>query len=353
MKRILTLILALTLIFVLNGCNGNTSGGDANNATGATPLKLDGGWKQRNSDSDTNYHVAMIADGTIEVYWRAEDNSTSLYWAGTYTAPTTGGNEYSWDSANDKSRTEAALLASSDDTKTFTYKDGIISYSVSALGVTKTFELERSDEVNIEVQKAVATADLLPLELGENAYVVSLERSGYEIQYALSIKNPNKERGVEFPTVRITARDAEGAVLGTEDIVEALILPDSVLNSAGSAMTVESEPATVDFEILPPDDYNWIAPEKITVAGEPLIVENPVKREDQIVGEISNPNDFDIESVSVVVFFRDDNGKLVGGESGNVDDVKANGKTPFEVWLYMNETSYITENMEVFAYPER
>jgi len=36
-----------------------------------------------------------------------------------------------------------ALLASSDDTKEFTYKDGVISYEASAMGTTKKVELTK------------------------------------------------------------------------------------------------------------------------------------------------------------------------------------------------------------------
>ena len=35
------------------------------------------------------------------------------------------------------------MLASSDDTKEFTYKDGVISYEASAMGSTKTVKLEK------------------------------------------------------------------------------------------------------------------------------------------------------------------------------------------------------------------
>lgn len=37
-----------------------------------------------------------------------------------------------------------AILASSDDTKVFTFQDGVISYDVSAMGVTQTVNLEKT-----------------------------------------------------------------------------------------------------------------------------------------------------------------------------------------------------------------
>lgn len=352
MKRLLSIALALVLTFTLAACDGNSnapSGNDESNTL--TVLDLIGGWKQKNSKSDTSHQIAMIDDGTIEVYWKADDNTTSLYWAGTYIEPASETNEYSWDSVNDKSRTDTALLASGDDTKTFTHKDGIISYSVSAMGVTTTVELERSDDVNIQVQKVVPAKDLLPLEMVDSGYAIKDGYDTYYIQYAIIVKNPNNERAVEFPKVRLTARDDKGAILGTDDIVGSSILAGGTWYSAFQGPSVDSEPATVDFEIVQPDDSDWVSPDRIDNAGDPLSVENPTKREDKIVGEVSNSNDFDISSVAVVVLFRDDNGKLLAGETTYTDKVTAGGKIPFELSLWGADDAYITDNFEVYAYP--
>lgn len=107
------------------------------------PDDLTGEWKQMNSGSDDSWQSARISGDKIEVFWVTDSGETyALYWAGTYVASTTADEPYSWNSVNDKDRTSTALLASGDDTKTFTYDDGILSYSVSAFGVTRTVELE-------------------------------------------------------------------------------------------------------------------------------------------------------------------------------------------------------------------
>lgn len=356
MKKLTLLALMLTMIFTITACGGNSSDAPKNgesNKTSPTPTVLDltGGWKQTNSKSETNYQIAMIADGTIEVYWKSDDNTTSLYWAGTYVAPTSETNNYSWDSANDKSRTANALLASGDDTKTFTHKDGVISYSVSAMGVTTTVDLGRSTDVNIQVQKAVSQKDLLPLELIDSGHAVKSGYDTYYIQYAFVVKNPNTERAIQFPKVRLTARDAAGAILGTDDIVGSSILPGGTWYSAFQGPSVDSEPATVDFEIIQPDDRDWVLPDRIDNAGEPLTIENPTKRGDKIVGEIINPNDFDINSIAVVVLFRDSDGKLLAGETTYTDKISAGGKIPFQLSLMGSNDGYITDNFEVYAYP--
>lgn len=354
MKRLLTIMFMLTLILVACKENNNlpTEKNESNTFNSEQiVLDLTGGWKQKNSNSDTSYQIAMISDGTIEIYWKSDDNNNSLYWAGTYIAPTTETNEYSWDSSNDKSRTETSLLASGDDTKTFTLKDGIISYSVSAMGVTTTVELKRSDDVNFQIQKVVPVEDLLPLELVDSGYAVKDGYDTFYIQYAIIVKNPNIERAVEFPKVRLTARDDDGSVLGTSDIVGSSILPGGTWYSAFQGPSVDKKPKTVDFEIIKPENSDWVPPDRIDNAGKPLIVEKPTKREDKIVGEIFNPNGFDISSTAVVVLFRDDSGKLLAGETTYTDKVSAESKIPFELSLWGADDGYITDNFEVYAYP--
>ena len=107
---------------------------------------LSGEWKEVDADEDS-WQSATITDDTITVYWVSDNGDTeSLYWAGTYVAPSEASNEYSWDSENDHDKTDSSLLASGDDTKTFTYKDGILSYKQSALGSTTTRKLEKVEE---------------------------------------------------------------------------------------------------------------------------------------------------------------------------------------------------------------
>lgn len=106
------------------------------------PVNLTGEWKQTNSNDPESFQSATITADSIEVFWNAPD-STSLYWAGTIEVPADGSTSFTWDSVNDTTKTNSALLASSDDTKTFTYENGELSYEVTALGTTMTVRLEQ------------------------------------------------------------------------------------------------------------------------------------------------------------------------------------------------------------------
>lgn len=110
------------------------------------PINLDGTWVQINNASEDSYQEAVISEGTITVNWvTASTDTKSLYWAGSVEIPENAGDSFSWDSQNDTEQTQAAIMASGDDTKTFTYENGQISYDVSAMGMTQTVRLEKAD----------------------------------------------------------------------------------------------------------------------------------------------------------------------------------------------------------------
>ena len=144
--KILALFAAAALVISLSACGGGNTSGGASSQEPAAPPDLTGEWKQVNSNSEDSWQSATISDGTIEVFWVSDNgDTTALYWAGTYAAPETADEPQSWDSENDHEKADLALLASGDDTKTFTYENGQISHSLSAMGTTMTVRMERSN----------------------------------------------------------------------------------------------------------------------------------------------------------------------------------------------------------------
>lgn len=140
MKKLITLCLCAIMALSMAACSQQaTDTGATETQTEKKVLNLEGTWI---SDDEGMVHQAEIKNGVIEIYWVSEDTK-ALYWAGTYEAPTDDKEPYSWTSANDTEKTSTAMLASSDAEKTFTYEDGVLSYSASAMGVTKTVKLTR------------------------------------------------------------------------------------------------------------------------------------------------------------------------------------------------------------------
>ena len=145
MKKISVFLMAAVLALSICAC-GSTPANNGGEQTKepATPPDLTGEWKQVNSNSEDTWQAATISGSEIIINWVSDNGDTkSLYWAGTFVAPTTADEPYSWDSQNDKDQTSLALLASGDDTKTFTYSDGQLSYEAGALGTTMTIRMEK------------------------------------------------------------------------------------------------------------------------------------------------------------------------------------------------------------------
>lgn len=146
MKKTVFSLLVFSLVFSFTACGGSGSS-EKPSKKSEEPKKIDlaGDWKQSNSGSDESYQVATIQNDVIEIFWYSEEDETkALYWSGTYAAPEDAKEPYSWVSDNDREKTDGALMASGDDTKTFTYEKGQLSYEVSALGVTQTVRLEKA-----------------------------------------------------------------------------------------------------------------------------------------------------------------------------------------------------------------
>lgn len=153
-KRILALAAIALLGGSLAGCAAATESGTAaapesspEASAPAAPADLTGEWRSTNSDSEDSYQSATITSDSIEINWVSDGGSTrALYWAGSYAASSESG-AFSWDSQNYTEQTSAAMLASGDPTKFFSYEDeddnAVISYEVSAMGVTKMVTLER------------------------------------------------------------------------------------------------------------------------------------------------------------------------------------------------------------------
>lgn len=106
----------------------------------ATPKEdLNGTWKYVGSPN----MEATFVDGVISIYWVSEDGK-SIYWVGSC-PKTVDSDKFSWISDRDASKTDSALLASTDNTKEFLYKDGVISYELTIMGMTTTIELRKEN----------------------------------------------------------------------------------------------------------------------------------------------------------------------------------------------------------------
>ena len=196
-KKIVTMLLLATLSVSVVGCgtgsfsgstkeNSKTSQSEEKEEEAKKPTDLTGVWASENKDG--SYQEATITDDSIEINWISDDGATkSVYWSGTYTAPTEFVEEYSWTSDRNKEKTDSALLASTDDTKEFTYKNGKISYEVSAMGTTSTVELTQTskDASETATESETGTSDTTTSDSSssDTANNTSKEQASFEVTY--------------------------------------------------------------------------------------------------------------------------------------------------------------------------
>lgn len=118
----------------------------------STVSDLTGVWSDKTVetvDSEDTWMEAVITEGTISIDWVSDGGDTRwIYWVGTFDSKIEGALPQKVVSERNAEETDRALLASSDDTKEFTFEDGQLSYSQSALGQTRKIVLEKQSAGN-------------------------------------------------------------------------------------------------------------------------------------------------------------------------------------------------------------
>ena len=373
-KRGFALALAVIVgVAVITGCGGGSGSGQSQQGTSSAvqnktkaeeqpeakeevvePLDLTGNWAQKGKEGSDSFQAGYIQDGIIELFWITDNGNTHmLYWSGSYDAPTSSGDEYTWDSVNDKIKTDSALMASTQDTKTFDYKNGEISYEVSIMGQTGTITLVRSENDYTGFAPAGGSSgeaqDGQQIELVESGYSVNSNDGYISIYYAVKIHNPNEEYAVEFPKIQITARSEDGKILKTdEQVLNSIAANDTIVY--GNRVSYEGEEAdSVEISVSNgKDDYmhqsgsGVVRQDQLTVSN---ISENIGEYERTYTGEVTNNSTEDLSTVAIMVIYKNGD-EMVGGDGTYVDDLNSGSTKPFEISEY-SDLEY--DSFEVYA----
>lgn len=160
----------------------------------------------------------------------------------------------------------------------------------------------------------------------------SADEQGY-VHYGIIIKNEGAQ-GALFPVIKVTGKDADGAVISSDEQTLMEINPGQELTWGGQAGN-GTAPATVEFE-LSVGSSNW----QDADAAEPMFEVSGLSAQDSgygtvnFVGEVTNLTDTDRDQAAVVVLLRDEAGAIVGGYTSFVSNVPAGGTTSFDVLGY-------------------
>lgn len=160
----------------------------------------------------------------------------------------------------------------------------------------------------------------------------SADEQGY-VHYGIIIKNEGAQ-GALFPVIKVTGKDADGAVISSDEQTLMEINPGQELAWGGQAGN-GTAPATVEFE-LSVGSSNW----QDADAAEPMFEVSGLSAQDSgygtvnFVGEVTSLTDADVDQAAIVVLLRDEAGAIVGGYTSFVSNVSAGGTTSFDVLGY-------------------
>lgn len=134
MRKLITIFLLIFALGVFTSC-----GQDAPMLQTQTtyPGDMTGSWRGVDSHGEQRFKLD-IADQKVEIDWVFDDGDTALYWIGTF--PTTTEN---FVSDADLTAMEHSVLASQSTTKEFTHDHGALTFSVTALGLTRTIYITK------------------------------------------------------------------------------------------------------------------------------------------------------------------------------------------------------------------
>lgn len=216
---------------------------------------------------------------------------------------------------------------------------------------------ETIDKKETDGEFALADAVSAPgTVIGDPVADLEITKAGYSVAngylyYALAIHNYSENKAVVTPGYRYTAKAVDGTILGTDEHYLFTIYPGQDCVWGFLAFQVPEMPATVEFDLIPPDEYNIMSADMMTQPEfKQYEIKNISEKSDPvlgstIMGEVYNPNDYTVDQVAVSVVFLDTDGVIQGGDTTFVDHVGAKSNVPFS----LNPTCPPTSDYQVFA----
>ena len=189
--------------------------------------------------------------------------------------------------------------------------------------------------------------------------LITVTEAGFQVKknylyYAFKAHSNLSDKVILYPEFRIVSRDANGGLISASTQVLMILYPGQEVIYAGLAGSVDEIPSSISVEYVEPDD-DWHIVNPSSVDNDqyiPLEISSAKLKSSKlyanIVGEIYNPNTYNIASVAVTVVFKDENGKFLAGQTTYVNGAKAGKYLPFEISISKDLS---TESFEIFAQP--
>lgn len=177
---------------------------------------------------------------------------------------------------------------------------------------------------------SVQTNDKQPIEILESGYYVTDDNLVY---YGVKWENPNDDYSIDYPTLKITAKDADGKIVFANEQVMSFMLPGEV-QEFGCLADQGEKIKSIEFNATA-DESNYYSAD--TKAVEYFTISNTNEVEDaygftKYTGEIAANYDLsDYSQAWVSVILRDKDGNIVYGQNSFADMPAQDESVPFEI----------------------
>lgn len=230
------------------------------------------------------------------------------------------------------------------------YSDGTVhnSNGVDVPAAEGIVDNTTADENPEQVDQPIVLNDAV--NIIESDSIIEIKEAGFSIDsgdlcYTIVLHNNSDSKAVIFPTFRVTARDTNDSLLGTGDDMAIVVYPNHDFVCTGQIFDVNEFPAKVEFEVMGIDEYSIVSASSLP---NPTYLDlealNVNKKNNRILGEVYNPNEYPIDACIVIVAYRDETGAMLGSSYTYVESLKAGSKTPFEVYAYED---FVSDNYTV------
>ncbi|MDP9848192.1 hypothetical protein [Streptosporangium lutulentum] len=174
-----------------------------------------------------------------------------------------------------------------------------------------------------------AAATLKPLAVKEQASSIVKGDDGYVVNWAGVLANRNPWHFGEHTVATVVAKDASGKEVVRLDQPLDAVPPADSLSFSGHVVAAE-KPATVSIQYRP---AQWRQAGRIVSSFLPFPISDVLTDSKEgsylITGYVGTPYRRPAESLAVTALLRDKAGKLLGGGSTFVEDVRAGEKRRF------------------------
>lgn len=193
-----------------------------------------------------------------------------------------------------------------------------------------------SEVASVELHPAVSILSLQDVTAGapEGAESMEFQDFGYgsndfNAGYGIMVRNPNPDYAIEFGKYRVTAFDASGNVVGTDEGYIDLVLPGQTLGIGGSlypqtGQLIDSMEAwVIDGTYVAATDATAFTTENATFVADEFFP--------QVTGNVSNPNTTEKSGVRVSALAYNAEDEIIGGGFAFLDAIPAQGSAPASV----------------------